>query len=333
MLKNLVLIISIFFLACYIEQLQAGKKAQKNFVPGTEWFDTNGKPNNAHGGGVIYHKSQYYWHGKHQIEGKSDPQSSLKSKPFIVNDSSKTKWKLTFSDEFNDNKIDTCKWTVENTIKKRIDVTLYADSNQVEEKDGNMFIYYRKSNISDTAYNAGRFNSKGKYAPTYGFLECRMHVIKPNGHQTAFWMMPEGIGMKAPDGVDGTANDGAEIDIVEGTKAHAYSLGIHWDGYAKPAHKSNGRLVKVPNMHDTEYHIYGFEWTPRYLIFYFDGKVVASMTDPKLIPHVAHFLYFSGSCFGKNDWLDGDIRKNEFIQSGNTDKAYIDYVRVYQKLN
>jgi PBP1b-binding outer membrane lipoprotein LpoB len=28
------------------------------------------------------------------------------------------KWKLVFSDEFNDNKMDTTKWTVENTQKK-----------------------------------------------------------------------------------------------------------------------------------------------------------------------------------------------------------------------
>jgi beta-glucanase (GH16 family) len=224
------------------------------------------------------------------------------------------------------------KWTIENSIKKRIDVTLYADTNQVEEKNGNMYVYYRKSPISDTAYNAGRFNSKGKYAPTYGFLECRMHIVKPNGHQMAFWMMPEGNGMKAPQGVDGTANDGAEIDIAEGNKADAYSLGLHWDGYAKPAHKSNGAQVKTPGIHDQEYHVYGFEWTPTYLKFYYDGKVVREMTDPKLIPHVAHFIYFSGSCFGENNWLDGDIRKNDFIQKGGIDKSYIDYIRVFNNI-
>lgn len=262
-----------------------------------------------------------------------DAKTPKGSIPLINSDSKKNlkkTWKLDFSDEFNDNEIDTSKWNVEQTIKKRIDVTLYADKDQVEEKDDNIYMYYRKSNISDTAYNAGRFNSKNKYAPTYGFLECRMHVVKPNGHQTAFWMMPEGNGMKAPEGVDGTANDGAEIDIVEATKENAYSLGLHWDGYAKPAHKANGRLIKMPNMHDKEYHIYGFEWTPTYLKFYFDGEEVAVMNDPKLIPHVAHFIYFSGSCFGQNNWVDGDIRKNEFIQNGNTDKAYIDYIRVYK---
>ena len=50
------------------------------------------------------------------------------------------------------------------------------DKDQLEEKDGNIYIYYRKSNMSDTAYNAGRFNSKNKYAPVYGFLECRMRI-------------------------------------------------------------------------------------------------------------------------------------------------------------
>jgi beta-glucanase (GH16 family) len=263
-----------------------------------------------------------------------DVETPKDATPTVINDSTTKEslqkaWTLDFSDEFNDTVIDTTKWNIETSIKKRVDVTLYADKNQLEEKDGNLYIYYRKSPLHDTAYNAGRFTSRKKYAPTYGFLETRMHVVKPNGHQTAFWMMPEGKGM-SNEGVDGTANDGAEIDIVEGIKANAYSLGLHWDGYAKPAHKSNGREIKAPKMHEKEFHIYGFEWTPTYLKFYFDGKVVATMTDPKLIPHVAHYIYFSGSCFGANNWLDGDIRKNEFIQQGNTDKAYIDWVRVYK---
>jgi hypothetical protein len=240
------------------------------------------------------------------------------------------KWKLVFSDEFNDNTIDARKWNVENTSRKRTDLMLLANEQQVEEKEGNIFIYYRKLMTKDTTYLAGRFNSKGKYAPTYGFIETRMHIVKPNGYQMAFWMMPEGNGMKAPQGVDGTANDGCEIDIVEGTKADAYSLGLHWDGYGKPAHKSNGALVKAPGIHNQEYHVYGFEWSPTYLKFYLDGKIVREMTDPKLIPHVAHFLYFSGSCFGENNWLDGDVRKNEFIQNGGVAKSYVDYVRVFE---
>ncbi|WP_310560557.1 family 16 glycosylhydrolase [Flavobacterium sp.] len=264
-----------------------------------------------------------------------DKATPKKSTPFLLFDTTSKKgnnkkWKLVFSDEFNDKKVDTTKWTVEKTQKKRVDVMLYADENQVEEKEGNVYIYYRKSQMNDTTYMAGRFNSKGKYAPTYGFMESRMHLVKPNGFQMAFWMMPEGKGMASSTPADGTANDGAEIDIVEGNKLNAFSSGLHWDGYAKPAHKSNGALVKTPNIHDAEYHIFGFEWTPTYLKFYYDGKLVREMTDPKLIPKVAHFLYFSGSCFGKSDWVDGDVRQNDYIQKGGVAKAYVDYVRVYQ---
>ncbi len=264
-----------------------------------------------------------------------DAQSNKNERPFFVGDSltkAKENWELSFSDEFNDNKIDTTKWTVENNTKKRVDVTLYANDEQVEEKDGNAFIYYRKSNKHDSAYHAGRFNSQGKFAPTYGYLECRMHLIKPNGCQTAFWMMPNGKGSTAPNGVkDGTANDGAEIDIVEGNKMKdAYSTGLHWDGYEKPAHKANGAMVKAPNLYAEEYHVFGFEWTPTFLKLYYDGNLVRTIDKPTLIPHVPHYIYFSGSCFGESDWVTGDVRKNEFIQKGNTDKAYIDYVRVYK---
>ena len=245
------------------------------------------------------------------------------------------KWQLIFSDEFNDNQIDTLKWTVENSIKNRPDVMLYSNNEQVVEKEGKAFIYYRKSSLHDSAYFAGRFNSKNKFATTYGYLECRMHLVKPDGYQTAFWMMPNGEGNTAPNGVkDGTANDGAEIDIVEGNKmADAYSSGLHWDGYAKPAHKSNGTMIKAPNLHTQEYHVFGFEWTPTFLKFYYDGKLVRTMDKPNLIPNVPHFIYFSGSCFGANDWVTGDVRKNEFIQKGNTDEAYIDYVRVFKNMS
>jgi beta-glucanase (GH16 family) len=267
-----------------------------------------------------------------------DSETLKSAKPFIVSDSNsiqnkKSKWKLVFSDEFNDTKIDTSKWNVENAPKRRVDIMLYSNDDQVQEKDGKAYIYYSKSSLNDTTYMAGRFNSNKKYAPTYGYLETKMHLVKPDGYQTAFWMMPEGKGMSSETTPDGTANDGAEIDIVEGNKLRSYSLGLHWDGYAKPAHKGTGGNIKMPNIHDTEYHIFALEWTPTYLKFYCDGKVVKEITDPKAIPQLAHYIYFSGSCFGKNDWLQGDVRKNEFIQKGGVAEAYIDYVRVYQTKN
>ena len=270
------------------------------------------------------------------VQSFVDDQSPKDAAPFFVGDSllqTKKNWQLSFSDEFNDTQINPSKWTIENSIRYRADVTLYANANQVEEKDGKAFIYYQKSPLHDSAYFAGRLNSRNKFSPTYGYLECRIHLVKPDGHQTAFWMMPSSDGpMNNAGPKDGTANDGAEIDIVEGNKLTTYSNGLHWDGYEAPAHKSNGTNIKAPDLFTQEYHIFGFEWTPTFLKFYYDGKLVRTMSAANLIPHVPHYIYFSGSCFGANDWVNGDIRKNEFIQKGNKDAAYIDYVRVYKSL-
>jgi len=266
-----------------------------------------------------------------------DVETPKKAQPLVVdsfnNVINTNKWMLDFSDEFNDNTLDPKKWTIENSVKKRVDITLYSDDNQVEEKDGKVFMYYKKApEKHDSAYYVGRFNSKGKYATTYGFFEAKMHLVKPNGYQTAFWLMPNsGTGMTNAGPHEGTAADGAEIDIVEGNRLQTYSYGLHWDGYAKGTHKGAGGVKpKIPNLYTVEYHVFGLEWSSTYLKFYFDGKVIKTMTDPKAIAHVDEFVIFSGSCWGVSDWVDGDIRENEFIQKGGVEKGYVDYVRVFK---
>lgn len=37
-----------------------------SFFPGKIWNDTNEKPINAHGGGVLYHEGTYYWYGDYK---------------------------------------------------------------------------------------------------------------------------------------------------------------------------------------------------------------------------------------------------------------------------
>jgi len=37
-----------------------------SFQPGQVWLDTDGKPIQAHGGGVLYHNGTYYWYGENK---------------------------------------------------------------------------------------------------------------------------------------------------------------------------------------------------------------------------------------------------------------------------
>lgn len=264
-----------------------------------------------------------------------DKNTPTTSKPLINGSTTLDKWQLNFSDEFNDTQIDTLKWSIENAVRYNTDITIYSNANQVEEKNGNIYLNYSKASaISNTSYYTGRFNSKDKYATAYGFFETRMHVVRPNGYQTAFWLMPNsGLGMTnagPAGGHDGTANDGSEMDIVEGNKLNTYSCGLHWDGYGTSHQGAGNGSVSAPNMHDVEYHVFGLEWSSTFLKYYFDGKVVWQTTDSKTISRVPEYILFSGMCWGVSTWVNGDVTKNTFIQNGGIDKAYIDYVRVYK---
>ncbi len=261
-----------------------------------------------------------------------DKATPTTSKPLIVGATDLSKWKLAFSDEFNDGVIDSLKWNVETSIRYRPDISVHSNPQQVEEKNGNIYINYSKASaVSSNAYYAGRFNSQGKYATTYGFFEARMHVVKPNGYQTAFWMMPNtGTSMSNAGPHEGTANDGAEIDIIEGNKLNTYSCGLHWDGYGTDHKGAGNGSVRATNMHDTLYHTIALEWSPTFLKYYFNGRVVWQTTDPKAIVHVPEYILFTGSCWGVNDWVNGNVLTNTFIQSGGIDKGYIDYIRVYK---
>lgn len=53
-------LLSILFLIIYVTSFSQNK----SFTPGEIWNDVEGKPINAHGGGILYDKGTYYWFGE-----------------------------------------------------------------------------------------------------------------------------------------------------------------------------------------------------------------------------------------------------------------------------
>lgn len=47
------------------------EEIQNVFRPGEVWNDTDGKPINAHGGGILFYEGRYYWFGEHKIAGEA----------------------------------------------------------------------------------------------------------------------------------------------------------------------------------------------------------------------------------------------------------------------
>ncbi len=52
---------------CLLCPLLASAQAD-SIRPLARWLDTEGRPINAHGGGILYHEGRYYWYGEHRPE-------------------------------------------------------------------------------------------------------------------------------------------------------------------------------------------------------------------------------------------------------------------------
>ncbi|WP_432164691.1 glycoside hydrolase family 16 protein [Streptomyces sp. bgisy031] len=257
-----------------------------------------------------------------------DPATPAGAQP--LGSTSRAAQALVFSDEFNGGpgSLDTSKWTArdqERTESSRSDGIRWwykpANVRVIDSTDGDLAIDLTK--LGTNQYAGGRIDTQSKYTYTYGSLEARVHVPPTNGHIGAVWAQADG-GLTPGGVIDGTARDGAEMDIMESTyKADKYPATVIYDGYGS-GYKLSSAVVNAPSLHGTWYHTYGLEWTPTSLKFLYDGAVVRTVTDPNLISQVQEFPILSHEILASSEGsvLDAPLDFNSTV--------YVDYIRIWQ---
>jgi beta-glucanase (GH16 family) len=231
---------------------------------------------------------------------------------------------LVFSDEFTGSSVDTAKWNI-------LDVDRGTQSNGID-------YWYKASNVRLTngalaidisklgtnSYGGGRVDTQGKFDFTFGTIEYSIHIPPTQGHLAAAWLQATN-GLTPGGVVDGTARDGAEIDIIESfSTSDQYGVTIHWDGYGA-SHQSSNVTVNAPGLHDgTWYHVFTTSWTASQLTFSYDGTVVRTITDPDLISQVQEFAIASHEII---PYAQGNIADAPLDY---TSTMYVDYVRIWQ---
>ena len=152
----------------------------------------------------------------------------------------------------------------------------------------------------------------------HGYYEARFKVPPTKGWHTSFWMMHHA-------GADPKAHIGSrqEIDVCENDSVTPlrYGANLHvWH----PAHKGHGhRTVNTPD-EAADFHIWGCEFTPEKITYYFDGRIVNTV-DAHLVPNhgdMSIWLTVIASPLGKTDAVD---------ESRLPVYAVFDYVRFYAK--
>lgn len=214
-----------------------------------------------------------------------------KNNPESANQEKKdTYWKLVWSDEFNDGKLDTSKWgyQVGNGSAYGVagwgnnELEYYTDGENVSFEDGQLVITARKNGTDWTSaklWTQGqeyydKKTDKPLFAKKYGRIEAKMTLPKGEGLWPAFWMMP------VDDVYGGWASSG-EIDIMEarGRLTDSVDGTIHF-GNASPNNKNRGgqydknKTVSeaAKNFDFTGEHEYAIEWLPGRMKWYVDDE-------------------------------------------------------------
>lgn len=217
-------------------------------------------------------------------------------------------WYLSFSDEFNGTSINSTYWEVKDNFDGATDsdpgllVPVAIDEN-VTVSGGYMTCQTNVGNYSCPSpyvsewwchyqwlygdpyvYTSGSVESKPAYNFKYGYIEARMKVEAGPGLWSAFWTF-------RGDGVPGGPNTANEIDIFEILESSTtVKTNIHWDycpsdpenpqygcgaqpvGEICPGVPCKNQDLYINNTN--AFHVYGLEWSPTKIYWYFDGVCV-----------------------------------------------------------
>lgn len=220
-------------------------------------------------------------------------------------------YKLAWADEFDGPALDTAKWDYRTDSK--------ALSTQKPENvavgEGRLRLGLKKEEARGKQFTGAGVISKKTFK--YGYYEARFKTPPGAGWHTSFWMQTH-------DGSGGTAPKATlqELDVCENDSGNPrqYAVNVHkWN--PAPHKVLGGKGVKTPDL-SADFHVFGCEFTPQAVKYYFDGKLVQTV-DASAFEHSDHHIWLTSIAYGKN---------NKVVNEGKLPAAAeYDYVRFYEK--
>lgn len=243
-------------------------------------------------------------------------------------------WKLIWSDEFDQGKIDAKNWNlqVEDAGRFNDEWQRYTDSKDNAYIENGSLVIEAKHTTNKhgmNQYTSARLNTANKQVWTYGKISARIKLPEGKGIWPAFWMLGANID---ENGGDTPWPQCGEIDILElyGTKDDAaVEVNAHFADSAKQHAFMGAKTYQLNRGNFSEdFHVFDFVWTREKLAWFVDGNEVTSMPIDQ--PHLSEFhkpfflllnIAVGGTFAGRPD------HTTVFPQ-----KMYVDWVRVYQEI-
>ncbi|WP_224483430.1 glycoside hydrolase family 16 protein [Robertkochia aurantiaca] len=179
------------------------------------------------------------------------------------------KWKLVWEDEFEEEDLDTLKWSKVPPAGSSFGRYMSTDEDCFRLYDGKLFLrgIINKTETKDQRrYHTGGIQSKGKFAFQYGRVEVRARIEKAKGAWPAIWMLSE---LKKY----GDYPNNGEIDIMQyvNFKDHIWQS-VHSHNVLRSDRATDDEFYARVPADVARYNVYALEWYPDRLEFYLNGK-------------------------------------------------------------
>jgi beta-glucanase (GH16 family) len=173
---------------------------------------------------------------------------------------------LAWSDEFDGDKLDLTRW-VHRTDSKHWSTQSAAN---VAVAGGRLILNLKKESLRGKDYTGAGVISRETFQ--HGYYEARLKVPAGAGWHTSFWMMNhDGAGGT------GTTSTAQELDVCEqdSVNSHCYSVNVHrWN--PEPHQAFGYKEIDTPDL-SADFHIFGCEFTPEIVKYFFDGELVRTI--------------------------------------------------------
>lgn len=259
------------------------------------------------------------------IIGCSNPES---------NEIDDSEWRLVWQDEFNGSgEVDVSKWDKPEYNRRNNDNGpdgWWLKENSYQDGNGNLVIVAsvinnRNSDDDSYDYATGAVRSINKFEQRFGKFEIRCQLPTQPGWWVAFWLMSSSVG-----NVDGSGEDGTEIDIMECFGwTDRINQALHWDGYGDD-HQSAGNSFEMDDIRNG-YHTFALEWNETEYIFFVDS-IETWRTSAGGVSKVPAYVKITGE-LSTLPWAIGEGWANNPGSGKFPDYFLIDYVRVWVKNN
>ncbi len=246
---------------------------------------------------------------------------------------SKTDWKLVWSDEFEGDSLNPENWNYQEEKAGRFNEEWQRYTNSTENAyvENNQLVIkaiHEGDRHGINQYTSARLNTANKQAWTYGKIAARIKLPQGKGIWPAFWMLGANID---ENGGDTPWPFTGEIDIMEmfGTKDDAVvEANIHYANTSGKHTMMGAEDFKLEEgIFADDFHVFEIIWDAQSITWLVDGKTYAktSITSKEFKPFHKDFFILLNIAVG-GTYAGYPDNTTVFPQY-----MYVDWIRVYQR--